>query len=166
MTISVPVRGSGRGRPFGGRRTSTVLAAAALAGLALTLGACGGSSSSSGGSPSGNATTAAAPSSFYGPPTKVTAPATTVDVIDNDFSPKNLVINAGTKVTFDATGHNQHDVAPDDPQAFDFTIPAAKLPPGAKVTFTFSKPGRYYYYCTIHATATAGAMRAVITVLP
>lgn len=167
LTINTGGPRYSRGRlRCGRRRAPALLASAAVIALASTLGACGSSSATPSSSGASGTTTGSAPSGFYGPPTKVTGDTATVDVIDNDFTPKNLVIDAGTKVTFDATGHNQHDIAPDDPEAFDFTVPAAKLPPGGKATFTFSKPGRYYYYCTIHATPTAGSMRAVITVLP
>ncbi len=41
-----------------------------------------------------------------------------------------------------------------------------KFDPGDKATFTFAKPGTYAYYCSLHATATAGSMRGVITVTP
>jgi plastocyanin len=146
--------------------------------FAAVLWACGGSSSSgSSTSTNGNAGSVAPPAgsgpssgsepgSFYGPATKVEASEATVDVVDNDFEPKNLEVKAGTKITFDATGHNQHDIVPDDPKKFDFTVPQEKLPPGSKVSFTFSTPGTYYYYCSLHATATAGDMRGVITVEP
>lgn len=155
------------------RRPFTVLALLTVLVLAAVLWACGGSSSSGGSSSAGGvAPPTSAPSasegtdSFYGPATKVDGPAATIDVVDNDFEPKNLDVKAGTKVTFDATGHNQHDIVPNDPKKFDFTVPQEKLPPGSKVSFTFSTPGTYYYYCSLHATATAGDMRGVITVEP
>lgn len=98
--------------------------------------------------------------------TKVTAKATTIDGIDDDFTPKHLEVSAGTKITFDNVGHNRHDVVPTDPSKFDFSIDDEHFIPGEPTTFTFSKPGTYNYYCSLHATATAGGMRGTITVTP
>lgn len=89
-----------------------------------------------------------------------------VKAIDNDFEPKHLVVKAGTEVTFDNVGRNVHDVVPNDPKAFDFGVASEKFGPGATKAFTFSKPGTYFYYCSLHATATAGSMRGLITVEP
>lgn len=142
------------------RQPFTLLALLTVLACAAVLWACGSPGSSS------TNTGQANPSSFYGAPAKVSGTTATVDLVDNDFEPKNLQIKAGTKVTFDAVGHNQHDIVPDDPKKFDFTVPQEKIPTGAKVSFTFSEPGTYYYYCSLHATATAGDMRGVITVEP
>lgn len=153
-------------------RRSTFTALLAVVVLATALWACGSSSKTTkpgGVTPATNAGgggQGSTPGSFYGPATTVNGPTATIKVIDDDFQPKNLVIKAGTKVTFDATGHNQHDIVPDDPAKFDFSVPPQNLPPGGQASFTFSKPGTYYYYCSLHATATAGDMRGVITVQP
>ncbi len=61
-------------------------------------------------------------------------------------------------------GHNQHDVVPDDPSKADFGADQSDFNPGQSTSYTFTKPGTYAYYCSLHATATAGSMRGVITV--
>ena len=153
---------------FGSRSTRRVVAALAV----VTAIAAGCSSGSSIGSP----TTSSAPTTTTGaqsvtadtlaPPTVVKAKTTTIDAIDNDFSPKHLQISAGTTVTFVNAGHNDHDVVSDDPKAADFSVSQDHFHPGDKSTFTFTKPGKYPYYCSLHATATAGSMRGYITVTP
>ncbi len=100
------------------------------------------------------------------PPTVETASTVTIEAQDNLFTPQHLQIKAGTKVTFVNNGRNQHDVVATDPAKFDFSIAQEKFNPGDKASFTFDKPGTYAYYCSLHATATAGSMRGVITVTP
>ncbi|MEZ5320735.1 MAG: cupredoxin domain-containing protein [Microthrixaceae bacterium] len=147
-----------------GRPTLVALAVANLVVVASLVAACGGSTNSGGTTTTKPSRNAMAPDAFYGAATKVNAPTVVVNATDNDFQPRNLVVKAGTTITFKATGHNQHDVVPDDPKAFDFTVLPEKLPVGGEATFRFNKPGRYYYYCSLHATPTHGDMRAVITV--
>lgn len=123
---------------------------------------------SSGGSISSGATTTTPPGGStvdtLAPPTVVNTKTATVDAIDNDYRPKNLQIHVGTKVTFVNAGRNVHDVVPDDPKAANFGVSQDHFNPGEKTSFTFTKPGTYTYYCSLHATATAGSMRGVITV--
>lgn len=99
-------------------------------------------------------------------PTVVKGAATTVDAKDNLFTPEHLQVKAGTKITFANEGRNQHDIVATDPKLLDFSVAQEKFDPGEKATFTFTKPGTYAYYCSLHATATAGSMRGVITVTP
>lgn len=138
--------------------------AAVLLGASLVFGAvaCGSDS------PKGaeGSTSKGATVDTLAPPTKVDGTEVTVKAIDNDFEPKHLQIKAGTSVTFDNVGRNLHDVKPNDPKSFDFSISTEDFAPGATKTFKFDKPGTYAYYCTLHATATAGSMRGVITVEP
>ncbi len=144
-------------------RRPGALAKTVLAGLAVTLALGGCGSSHAAGTDTGTSTDSATVDTLA-PPTKVTASAVTVDAIDNDFTPKNLVIRPGTKVTFANTGHNLHDVTPAATGTFDFTVSSDKFAPGTSKTVTFTKPGTYGYFCSLHATATAGSMRGVITV--
>jgi plastocyanin len=149
--------------------TRTFRAIAAVVAVATLAGGC-----ASGGSIAGPATSALAPTTTSGtatvdtlaPPTVVDTATAKVDAIDNDFDPKHLEVKAGTKVTFVNAGHNQHNIVPDDPAAADFGIDQQKFQPGTSTSFTFTEPGTYAYYCSLHATATAGSMRGVITVTP
>lgn len=135
----------------------------ALAGL---LSGCGSDKAAESSSPGNRTTAGAAPDDTLAPPTRIDGAEVTVDAIDNDFEPKHLLVKAGTKVTFDNVGRNLHDVIPTDKSAFDFTIESDDFAPGAEKSFTFEKPGTYHYYCSLHATPTAGSMRGVITVEP
>lgn len=89
---------------------------------------------------------------------------TTIGAEDNVFVPAHLQIKVNTQVTFTNVGHNKHDVTATDPSKFNFSIVQAKFNPGESATFAFAKPGTYFYYCSLHATATAGSMRGVVTV--
>lgn len=149
--------GSHRNGPGGLVRHLVAVAAIA------TVFTAGCSSSGSTGKATAPTTTAATVDTLA-PPTVVNAATTTVEARDNLYAPEHLQVKVGTKVTFSNEGRNQHDVVATDPQKFDFSIPQEKFDPGMKATFTFTKPGTYEYYCSLHATATAGSMRGVITV--
>ncbi len=154
---------SARRRPSRGGDTIIGTRIAGFIGAVLVVGlsGCGGSTpqkAETTGKPATPASTTVV--------TKVSAKATTIDGIDDDFTPKHLEVSAGTQVTFENVGHNKHDVVPTDPSKFDFSIDQERFVPGEPTTFTFSKPGTYNYYCSLHATATAGGMRGAITVTP
>lgn len=147
-----------------------------LVGLAVALaltGAVGGCASS--GSTDAAATTVAettlpagsdpsAPPDTLAPPEIVDTDTATIQATDNDYAPKHLQITAGTVVTFVNKGRNQHDVIATDPARGDFTIAQEDFEPGVSVERTFDEPGTYPYFCSLHATATAGSMRGYITV--
>ena len=72
----------------------------------------------------------------------------------NQFHPASIIIDAGTKVTWrnaDAVAHNVKKTA----DAVDFGAPfgvnSDEFGPGKTYSFTFTKPGTYFYECTIHA---------------
>jgi plastocyanin len=84
-------------------------------------------------------TTAAVPS--LGASTK------TVSVKDDFFSPKTLTISKGTKVTWVWKGKERHNVAvANGPSTF-----RAGTRKKGKFSHTFSKRGKYFIVCTIHA---------------
>jgi plastocyanin len=68
--------------------------------------------------------------------------------IDNfNFSPKELNVAAGTVVTWQNNDDVPHTASStDNPQAFD----SGALDTDDKFTFTFSKPGKYAYFCKVH----------------
>ncbi len=72
-------------------------------------------------------------------------PHVTVDVIDNDFEPRDLTVRSGTEVTWSFEGRAAHDVT-DDRGAFE----SGTLRRGDEFVMTFDEPGTYYYYCTLH----------------
>jgi plastocyanin len=82
--------------------------------------------------------------------TFATAPKSTVANVKIDnfaFQPKQLVIPAGTTVTWQNADDVPHTAtSKDDPQVFD----SGALDTDDKFSFTFSKPGKYAYYCKVH----------------
>ena len=74
-------------------------------------------------------------------------PAAAAEVkIDNfTFTPATLTIPAGTQVTWTNRDDIPHNVVSDDK-----SIKSKVLDTDEKFTFTFSKPGEYSYFCSIH----------------
>jgi amicyanin len=75
-------------------------------------------------------------------------PATAEVKIDNfSFSPNELTIPAGTTVTWTNRDDIPHTVvSSDDPKAFKSRV----MDTDEKFSFTFSKPGTYPYFCSVH----------------
>jgi plastocyanin len=78
-------------------------------------------------------------------------------IVDFDFSPRRLTVEAGTTVTWSNTGERPH-TATDRGGTFD-TKPIA---PGASAEVTLSTPGTYFYFCRINPAK----MNGVLTVEP
>lgn len=72
--------------------------------------------------------------------------------IDNfSFSPATLTIPTGTTVTWTNRDDIPHTVvSTDDPKVFKSKV----LDTDEKFSFTFSKPGTYAYFCSIHPKMT------------
>ena len=78
-------------------------------------------------------------------------PAVIQVTIDNyTFTPKELTIPAGTQVTWT----NKDDV-PHTVVSVDKKFKSKALDTGEAFSFTFTDPGTYAYYCSIHPTMTA-----------
>jgi plastocyanin len=86
----------------------------------------------------------------------------TVEADDNVFTPKEIKVSPGTKVTWTNKGFNQHNVTPVTDGQFA-PIPTGELNPQASADRTFATKGVYRYYCTIHGGPTKG-QRALIVV--
>ncbi len=84
-----------------------------------------------------------------------------VEAIDNVFQAKTVEVGTGGTVEWRNDGHNVHDIVPVDAKTWGIT--ASRFQPGASYSTTFSRPGVYAYYCSIHGTPTSG-MRGVIVV--
>jgi plastocyanin len=78
-------------------------------------------------------------------------------IVDFDYSPRRLTVEAGTTVTWTNTGQRPH-TATDRGGTFD-TRPVA---PGASAKVTLSTPGTYFYFCRINPAK----MNGVLTVEP
>lgn len=90
----------------------------------------------------------------------LSAPAWAEDkpiVIQNyTFSPEKLTVAAGTKVTW-----VNHDQVPHTVVEKDKKFRSSALDTNDSYSFTFSTPGVYQYFCTLHPT-----MTGTITVVP
>ena len=82
-------------------------------------------------------TTAAAPTAANASPI--------VTMAEHFFDPAILVVAAGTTVTWKDLGQQLHDV-----NARDGSFRSPLLGPGGTFSFTFTKPGRYSYFCSLH----------------
>ena len=81
------------------------------------------------------------------------APPQTMEVkIDNfSFGPADLTVSAGTTVTWTNRDDIPHTVvSTDEPKAFKSKV----LDTDEKFSFTFTKPGTYAYFCSIHPKMT------------
>ena len=86
------------------------------------------------------------------PPAQEKAAATEVKIDNFSFTPPNLTVAAGTTVTWTNRDDIPHTVvSTDDPKAFKSKV----LDTDEKFSFTFSKPGTYAYFCSIHPKMTA-----------
>lgn len=96
------------------------------------------------------------------------APATSNTVIIQNFAfaPASLTVKAGTKVTWTNNDSTVHDVTSTDGPAVDAattsTFSSGTLNQGDSFSFTFSKPGTYYYECTIHAAMATMHAKVVV----
>jgi plastocyanin len=80
------------------------------------------------------------------------APASAEVKIDNfSFTPATLTVAVGTTVTWTNRDDIPHTVvSTDDPKAFKSKV----LDTDEKFSFTFSKPGTYPYFCSVHPKMT------------
>lgn len=83
-----------------------------------------------------------------------------VSSIDNNFRVENIQVAPGTTVTWTNDGRNEHDVLPVDGDAWGVEVEAFQ--PGDSYEHTFTEPGVYHYYCSIHGTTTAGMVGTVV----
>jgi plastocyanin len=74
-------------------------------------------------------------------------------IVDFDFAPRSLTVDAGTTVTWSNTGQRPH-TASDRGGTFD-TRPIA---PGDRAEVTFSTPGTYFYFCRINPAKMNGTV--------
>lgn len=69
--------------------------------------------------------------------------------MDNAYWPDELVVRAGTSVTWQHIG-----VAPHDVVSFDGVWNSRTMLSGNRFTWTFHQSGRYRYFCTFHPEMT------------
>jgi len=72
--------------------------------------------------------------------------------IDNfTFGPASLTVAAGTTVTWTNKDDVPHTVVSDDKATFK----SKALDTGDQFSYTFAKPGKYQYFCSVHPKMTA-----------
>jgi plastocyanin len=77
------------------------------------------------------------------------APTSTVsvDIHNMMFTPSQITVKKGTKVTWTNNDQVAHTVTPDKG-----TSPAsAPIPPGETYSYTFNQVGSFQYHCSIHS---------------
>jgi len=113
--------------------------------------ACGSAGNASSGSGGGGTTPAGTPSSSVG--------GTSVAIANYAFTPQTLTVKAGTTVTWTNKDSVLHNVISANDMSTSATTTSAfasgNFNKGQTFTFTFSKPGTYYYECSIHASMPA-----------
>ena len=84
-----------------------------------------------------------------------------VKALDNTFIEEEVDVSVGTEVVWKNGGRNDHDIVPvADGESWGVGIDA--FHPGDSYSYTFSEPGEYAYYCTIHGTADVGMTGTII----
>ena len=72
--------------------------------------------------------------------------------IDNfSFGPMTLTVSTGTTVTWTNNDNDPHTVVSADKTTFK----SPALDTGEKYSYTFTKPGKYAYFCSVHPKMTA-----------
>jgi len=84
----------------------------------------------------------------------------TVSAIDNLFRPTALSVAAGTEVVFVNDGRNDHNIVPADGSA-SFGVAKEAFRPGQVYRHTFTEPGTYAFFCSIHGTSASGMVGTV-----
>jgi plastocyanin len=146
-------------------KTRTILRPWIVAVLAVVavavLAACGGGTGYGGGSDAtAQASTPASPAAGGSVTTNEIA------IQNFSFTPAQTTVKAGTAVTWTNNDSTTHDVTSTDGAGTDAATTSAfaskPLAQGDTFSFTFDKPGTYYYECTIHASM--ATMHAVVIV--
>jgi plastocyanin len=145
----------------------TVLALLALLVAAGGAAACGGdddggSGGASGAGDGGDGMASEGAAGDEAPDDLVVIDGSTAAVqsLDNTFRAPDIQVKPGTTVTWTNEGRNQHDVLPVEDEAWGVDV--EDFQPGDSYEHTFTEPGVYDYYCSIHGTTTAGMVGTVV----
>lgn len=76
-----------------------------------------------------------------------------IEVSDNKFTPSNLTVPKGTKVTWDWMGANSHSVIG---KWQETKVQSAQLTGHGSFAFTFETAGTFDYQCGVHGAAMTG----------
>ena len=84
---------------------------------------------------------------------------TSVNVVDDSFTPGQITVDAGTTITWSNSGQNPHTVTADD-GSFD----SGTMQAGDTFSSTFGTSGTFAYHCTIHGGPGGIGMSGVVVV--
>jgi plastocyanin len=82
-----------------------------------------------------------------------------VSATDNEFSPEEIEVEAGTTITWTNNGDAPHTVTADNG-----SFESGNMDPGDEFSETFSEQGRYPYYCEYHGAPDGQGMSGVVVV--
>jgi plastocyanin len=84
---------------------------------------------------------------------------TAIKLVNMTFTPAQLTVKVGTTVVWTSEDGVPHTVTADDG-----SFNSGNLNKGDSFKFTFTKAGKFPYYCAYHGTAGGGGMSGTITV--
>ncbi|MEO0492875.1 MAG: plastocyanin/azurin family copper-binding protein [Actinomycetota bacterium] len=87
-----------------------------------------------------------------------------LDIQDNAFTQRVVVVSAGTEITWTNQGRNEHNVRPAIEGAFEPISTLDLAEKGDSASLRFDAPGDFPYFCSLHGTATNGQTGRVIVV--
>jgi len=122
------------------KKTLRILGLTALVVTSFTLLACGQKTQSAG--PDNQPAPAAADNQ--------SASVTQVKIDNFSFTPQTLTVTAGTTVTWTNSDDVPHNVV-----STDKVFKSKTMDTDEKFSYTFTKPGTYGYFCSIHPKMTA-----------
>jgi plastocyanin len=127
----------------------TKLLALMLAGLALSLAACGGDDDD------GGASTSDQPADTGG----AAGGGAQVSLKNIQFSPKDITVKAGETITFTNDEGIPHDVHKQSGPGGDFSSgPDGDMMQGDTFKLKLDQPGKYEYVCHVHAPGMVGTI--------
>ena len=91
-----------------------------------------------------SATSAASPSAANASPT-IASGTVTIEMAEHFYSPSFITVKVGTTVVWKVVGIQSHDV-----HARDGSFNSPLMAPGNTFTYTFTKAGKFPYYCAPH----------------
>jgi len=87
-----------------------------------------------------------------------------LDIQDNAFTQRVVVVSAGTEITWTNQGRNEHNVRPAVEGAFEPISTLDLAQKGDSASLVFDTAGDFPYFCSLHGTATNGQTGRVIVV--
>lgn len=96
-------------------------------------------------------------------PVEQTGAGTVVEITasDNVFEPETIEVKPGTQVVWTNEGRNNHDILPVAANG-NWGVKLAEFGSDTVYSHTFTEPGTFEYYCTVHGTKTRGMIGKIV----